>query len=338
MRTELPRAARTTGAVALALVLGFGGIRTVEAQTHRPNAVDSGGGYGIVLAEDAETVTCRDADGKSVVLHKRPRRALVNYTSFIELWYSAGGVSVGMPDTKSKEELPEAARGLPTTGQTYAPNVERILALEPDLVILAANMEKQRALKDILETSGIETLLLAYETYADYVGIQDLFCRVNGDDPTARRATKATEAAVDRIAKRTRALPAPSFLSIFASSRDVRAETDRAHTAFMASFLGARNIVSTRLAPGSATRVTFSLERVHMEDPDVILVTTMGNPDSVRDRMRKDYMESEAWGSLRAVREGRVYFLEEDLFLRKPNARFPEAFRKLADLLYPENR
>jgi iron complex transport system substrate-binding protein len=75
-----------------------------------------------------------------------------------------------------------------------------------------------------------------------------------------------------------------------------------------------------------------------MEDPDVILVTTMGDAEEIRDRALKDFTESEAWKSLRAVREGRLYFLPNDLFLYKPNSRFPEAFAALADRLYPGAR
>jgi ABC-type Fe3+-hydroxamate transport system substrate-binding protein len=88
-----------------------------------------------------------------VTIRKHPERALVNYTSFIEPWYARGGPPWDVPDTKKTwRSFP------PTPGPTSrrpvrpnAPNIEKILALEPDLVVLAAGLEKQRALEDILE-------------------------------------------------------------------------------------------------------------------------------------------------------------------------------------------
>lgn len=111
-------------------------------------------------------------------------------------------------------------RGIATTGHTAAPNIERILSLDPTLVILAANMEKQRALKDILDGVGIETLLLSYETYADHISILDLFYRLNGGNFSADTGARAVVDKVDAICALTRGRPVPRFLSIFASTFD----------------------------------------------------------------------------------------------------------------------
>lgn len=328
MRLKLHAAAL---AVALGLSIGLPAVAmgTKESAAARP------AGHSLVVSEDTDAITCVDAYGEEVTLRKRPARTIVNYTSLVSIWYRAGGVAVGMPETKNLSELPEAARGLPSTGRTTAPNVEAILALEPSFIVLST-AEKQRALRDVLESAGVATLSLAYETYADYVGILDLFHRLIGRDMASDASAVAMTEAVSAVASRTRALPAPSYVSLFASTKSVLAETDAAHTAFMANYLGARNIVPADEAPGGSTRVTLSLERVHMEDPDVILVTTMGDSDEVIEAMRAELCESDAWKGLRAVLEGRVYFLPNELFLYKPNDRFPEAFELLAGLLYPE--
>lgn len=295
-------------------------------------------GASLVVAETDATLDCLDADGKTVRLSKRPARAIVNYTSLVAIWYRAGGVAVGMPETKSLSDLPEAARALASTGHTAAPNVEAILALEPSLVILAANMEKQRAVAEVLSASGIETLLVTYENYGDFVGLLDLFYRLNGKAMDVDAAAVAMRDAVDGIVARSavEAAKAPvKFLSLFASARDVQSETDSAHTAYLAKALGGVNAVAYEAPSRSKTRLPFSIERIHMEDPDVIFVTTMGDSDAIREKMRKDFMESDVWKGLKAVRTGRVHFLPNDLFLYKPNDRFPEAFEYLSGLLYP---
>jgi iron complex transport system substrate-binding protein len=78
-----------------------------------------------------------------------------------------------------------------------------------------------------------------------------------------------------------------------------------------------------------------SLEEILVRDPDHIFISTMGNEDA-----SKAYMESllrqPGWRDLTAVQEGNVHFLPRDLFHFKPNARWAEAYRYLAQLLYPE--
>lgn len=48
------------------------------------------------------------------------------------------------------------------------------------------------------------------------------------------------------------------------------------------------------------------------------------------------YGGNAVWQSLRAVKEGKVYFLEPHLFHYKPNSRFADAYVTLAKILYPE--
>ena len=47
-------------------------------------------------------------------------------------------------------------------------------------------------------------------------------------------------------------------------------------------------------------------------------------------------LENPAWRSLTAVQEGRFYTLEHELYNLKPNARWGEAYERLADILYPQ--
>ena len=42
-----------------------------------------------------------------------------------------------------------------------------------------------------------------------------------------------------------------------------------------------------------------------------------------------------AWETLSAVQNGRFYIMEKELYHLKPNARWGEAYQKVADILYP---
>ena len=77
-----------------------------------------------------------------------------------------------------------------------------------------------------------------------------------------------------------------------------------------------------------------SFEEVLTNQPDYVFISTMGNEEAARAYM-DSVLAEETWQSLDAVREGRVAYLPKDLFQYKPNARWAEAYRYLADLLYP---
>ena len=52
-------------------------------------------------------------------------------------------------------------------------------------------------------------------------------------------------------------------------------------------------------------------------------------------QLEGEVLSNPAWGGLTAVREGRFHTLEHELYNLKPNARWGEAYEKLADILYP---
>ena len=54
-----------------------------------------------------------------------------------------------------------------------------------------------------------------------------------------------------------------------------------------------------------------------------------------QETLEKTLLSNPAWGGLRAVQEGRFHTLEHSLYNLKPNARWGEAYEKLADILYP---
>ena len=72
-----------------------------------------------------------------------------------------------------------------------------------------------------------------------------------------------------------------------------------------------------------------SLETIVAEDPDYIFVVVQGSDPA-------DALSNPAWEGLTAVREGRYHVMDQRLYNVKPNARWGEAYEKLADILYPE--
>ena len=79
------------------------------------------------------------------------------------------------------------------------------------------------------------------------------------------------------------------------------------------------------------------MEAIIAADPQYIFVTTQGNDyEAAMKNVEELFISNPAWASLSAVQNGNYYVLEKRLFNLKPNARWGEAYKILADILYPE--
>ena len=57
---------------------------------------------------------------------------------------------------------------------------------------------------------------------------------------------------------------------------------------------------------------------------------------AAKEQVEQTYGSNPVWQSLKAVKDGKVFYLEKTLFHNKPNSRFAEAYQKLAEILYPD--
>jgi iron complex transport system substrate-binding protein len=103
----------------------------------------------MVLSQDENTVTLLDARGREVTIQKNPKKVIPLQNTLLDLWYLAGGSAIAR--VSGTTSVPEAAIDLPEVGKTTAPNVELILAQEPDLVVLNSTTEAHHELESVLE-------------------------------------------------------------------------------------------------------------------------------------------------------------------------------------------
>lgn len=284
------------------------------------------------VGEDAATIAYRQPDGNVVTLHKNPKRVVICYASLVPVWYAAGGSAVGIPRVPSADALPEAVRGLPVIGSIFTPNPEKILMLKPDLALLLGRYERHAAVAGILNRAGVETVLLEYANYADFSSLFDFFCNLNGAPPAALAEKKRIAGEVEAVCRKAAKKPGPTAAIVFAAPAGFKLEGEHSNTGTILKMLGGKNIASD----AGQARVNFSYERLFVDDPEVIFIVTMGEAEALKEKFRSEIMSQGAWKELRAAKSGRVHFLPTELFLYQAGTRYPEAFRHLAELLYPE--
>jgi len=281
----------------------------------------------------SETINFTDGLGKQVTLKKNPQRVVCLYTSYLDLWDLAGGRVVGR--SEGSENVPEAARSVDTVGLQNEPNVEKILALQPDMIIMSSSISAQVSLIPMFEKNNIQCLALDYIDFDDYISILKVFTELTGNEAAYKEKGLDVKEKIDSIIAKVPSDRKPSALILFGTSKSVSVRLPDTTVGKMLEDLGTENIADDPSLKVEEMKI-FSMERVIEKDPDFIFVQTMGNAAEAQERIKKDVENNPAWGSLTAVKEGRYIILPKELFLFKPNERYAEAYEELAKLLYPE--
>lgn len=280
-----------------------------------------------------ETVTFIDARGEEITINKNPKKVIGLYASYLDLWYEAGGEIVAR--LKSRSKIPEAFKDAEEVGTMTQPNAEKILEIQPDLVIFRHDMRGQGDLIPILEGNNIPFITVNYDNFEEYSYVMKIFTAITDRDDLYKEKVLKVKDQIDSILAKTPKDKEPSVLLMFATAKGVSVKLENSFVGDMLKELGAKNIAYDAKLTDEEMQV-FSMEKVLERDPDFILVQTMGDIEKIKDRLVKDVENNPAWGALTAVKEGRYIILPKDLYLYKPNARYAQAYEGIAQILYPE--
>jgi len=294
-------------------------------QTTRPTS--------LIISETMVDITCQLPDNTVSVLPKKSKKTIVLHTSLLNLWIEAGGKAIAR--CSGTVNVHSQGRGLPEVGTFSNPNVEKIIALQPDLII-SSDVANFRAMIPVLKQNKIPYAYFSYINHYDYIQILELFSALNGTQDNYQKAYDQLNQKVNAIIARCQKYSRPKVLIIFTKTHSVTCELPNSQTGVMVSMLGAHNVIPSKFQHKNKTRIDFSLERIIQLDPDIILLNTMGDVKACRERLKKEFESNAAWSALRAIQNKRFYVLPKKYFLYKPNDKFAEALQYLACLLYPE--
>ena len=262
-----------------------------------------------------------DGMGRKVLLPKRPQRIISLAPSVTEVLFmlGAGDRVIGVT---TQCDWPEAARRKPKIGDLLNVNYELILAAQPDLIIAStAGNDRTAVLK--LADLGLQVYVTAsrsvrqiFETVESIGRITD--CAARGNQLVAEMKSR-----LDTVKKHLAGLPATRafFITWFdplLAPGEHTFETDALREAAVLSITGDFKEFYPR----------YSLEQVLARDPDVIItVEHTGSP-------LPDLRRITGWNDLRAVKQDRIYVLNE--VFQHPSPRFVDGVEELAYKLHPE--
>jgi iron complex transport system substrate-binding protein len=244
----------------------------------------------------------------------------------------AFGAGARVVAVSSYDTFPPDVTRLPTVGALLDPNVERILALKPDLVVVYGS---QTDLKQQLARAHIRFFDYRHTGLADIAATIRSLGAQTGDATSANALATGLERGLDEIRARVKAQPRPRTLLVFGRERlALRGIYASGGAGFLHDMLvtagGANVFADVKLQAVQATT-----EQILAARPDIIVETRAANsafPNGERDA------ELNVWkvlGAVPAVRNGRVHFLFDDRIVI-PGPRVIEGTLALARAIHPE--
>lgn len=285
------------------------------------------------LAE-TDISTAYETDDRGVSLPAAaPGRVVCLYGSYAEAWVQAGGSLVGVTDDAIEERGMALGQGMQVIGTNKEPNLELIIALEPDLVIASADIANQLTALETLEAAGIPCAAFRVDTYQDYERMMRIFTGWTGNSAVIDGIIAPMVAEIEQTMANAAEQEAPTVLLLRAFSTGAKAKGADNLAGAMLLDLGCDNIADRH--PSLLDELT--LESIVSENPDHILISIMGsNEDAALAALEETLGQNPAWQALDAVRKGRVHVLPKELFHYKPNSRWGEAYSYLYELLFEE--
>lgn len=297
-----------------------------------------GNGRGIDAPPSGETdsetaVTFTDDLGRQVTVD-HPERVVCLIGSFADIWYLAGGVDQIVAATDAAWTYFDLPLGedVINLGAAKELNMEKLIACDPDLVLASCGTDRNTELESAFNEMGIPAAYFSVNTFEDYLRMLKICTEITGQSGNYETYGTAVCVQVERaLARADGSRPSVLYIRATGSSCKVK-NSEGSVLGEMLAALDCENIADRE---GSLLE-QLSLETILQSDPDYIFVVLQSaDPADAQAVLETTLLRNPAWASLTAIKEGRYYVMDQQLYNLKPNERWGEAYEQLADILYP---
>ncbi len=311
---------KTWKALALVLTLAigiasFGGCKKSESKSTTTTAEETKAGTQYPL-----NVT--DGYGTAVTIKEEPKKIVTCSPAMTELVFSLGKGECLVGRTSLCNYPAEAEKVPVVLEDLYTPNLETIVAAQPDLVLVDSMISKDAY--DELAKLGCTVVSFNDETKVDgvYDKIQKLGEILNASDK-AEKVISDMKAKIDSVndaIKDNKMKPTVYYVVGFGEGGDYTATGDTFVNDIL-SKAGVDNVAK------SATGWVYNVEDLVMQDPNIIIIPAWADGS---------FQTTAPYSELTAVKEGHVIVLDSTDTLDRQCARNADAVEMIAKLIFPE--
>ena len=284
--------------------------------------------------EEKQAYTFTDDLGREVTVNQ-PKRVACLISSFSDIWALAGGVEQIVAATDATWRYLDLPLGedVVNLGSSKELNMEELIACEPDFVLASCGTDRNVELEKSFEQMGINVAYFSVDSFNDYLRVLKTCTEITGCVENYEKNGTDVEKQVEKAKERVDGSK-PNVLYVRATGSSCKVKNSKESVlGEMLADLDCVNIADKE----ESLLEQLSMEKIVEQDPDYIFVVLQSA--EVQDAeavLESTLLHNPAWQSLTAVKEGHYYVMDPNLYNLKPNARWGEAYEKLADILYPE--
>ncbi|MBN2232835.1 MAG: cobalamin-binding protein [Deltaproteobacteria bacterium] len=265
-----------------------------------------------------------DELGTEMTIPDAPRRIVALVPSVAEILFSLG-LDERIAGVTDFATWPPAAKAKPRVGSFFNLNLEKIISLEPDLVIASREGRQEEIIASLREfcipVYRVNPRSLA-DIYATLTGLGE----ITGTLERAQRVIIEMKHRAGDVTRRVAGQPMPRVFYQVGVDPIVTVNG----TTFAADLI--------RLAGGQLVTAgnpvqypRYPVERVIADNPQVIIISSM-SPTTNYDWLVGTWKR---WTAIDAVRRERIFVIDADI-VDRPSPRIVEGLRRIAKMLHPE--
>ncbi|WP_145104438.1 ABC transporter substrate-binding protein [Gimesia panareensis] len=286
----------------------------------------------VVAETKSFPVTVKDYQGRDVTLAKQPRRIISLLPSHTETLFAlgAGAQMVGCTSLcnypSETKELKQIALANPGSI-----SLETLVALQPDLIVTGGDYHRQLAAQ--LETLKIPVLALESQSVADIEKAMLGIGQATGHSQQGKALIDRLNQEIAQLQKQIKPFQKEQRPRVFYRVWDQPLMTAGPHSFIgeLITLAGGENV----FADVEPAYPQVSEETLILRNPEVIVMPRMKEGPADAQQVLEKLRQRPGWSDLAAVKEGRVYLIEDDVISR-PGPRVVQGLQKLAQALYPE--
>lgn len=236
--------------------------------------------------------------------------------------------AVGVPT--SYKEIPERYKDATEVGNAMDPDLETVLSLDPTHVLTVTNLK-----------SDLEEPFTDHNVPADFLDldtVDGMFTELEKLGEEYNRSEEADqiiadfEAKMEEVEALVEGKDSPKVLILMGIPGSYIVGTEHSYIGDLVERAGGENAVTGK----DEDFISANTEYLQQLEPDIILRAVHGAPEEVVKMFDEEFEQNDIWKHFNAVKNDRVYDLEETLFGTTANLAVDEAIDELLTILYPD--
>jgi len=216
---------------------------------------------------------------------------------------------------------PTEAQNKEKIGTVIEVNLEKIVSLKPDLVIATSLSNPKQIQK--LENLGIRVLKLPLAENFQQICKQFLeLGKVVKKEKEAQEIIKKSKKEVDDIYKTIKNLPKPKVI-VQVGTNPLWVATQNSFVNDFIKFAGGINI-------GPYNNGLYSREKIIKDNPDIIIIITMG----IAGKQEKEIWQK--YKTINAVKNNKIYIMDSYKLCSPTPVSFVEMLKEIVEILHPK--